>query len=145
MAYSLNLNSAYYYIFRNLSLTVKKSKYANIQFRELDQSWARSLNQILCMFLSCSVWVETQTHNIISGSSWHTSMTRPWSSTAIWSAFLIVLSRCAITITVLPLIALSRASCTTFSDSASRALIKVTSIHRSVGKMKKVTCITNKN
>ena len=43
MANSLNLNSAYYYIFRNLSMItyiieIQKSKFANIKFHEFDQS-----------------------------------------------------------------------------------------------------------
>ena len=43
MANSLNLNSTNYYIFRNLSMIayiieIHKSKFANISFREFDQS-----------------------------------------------------------------------------------------------------------
>ena len=43
MANSLNLNSAFYFIFRNLSLIayiigIQKSKFANIKFCEFDQS-----------------------------------------------------------------------------------------------------------
>ena len=42
MENSLNLNSAYYYNFRNFSMMVytietKKSKFADIEFREFDQ------------------------------------------------------------------------------------------------------------
>ena len=43
MANSLNLNSAFYYIFRNLSIIayiieIQKSKFANIKFHEFEQS-----------------------------------------------------------------------------------------------------------
>ena len=38
MANSLNLNSAYYYIFRNDSLYDLSSKLVNIEFCEIDQS-----------------------------------------------------------------------------------------------------------
>ena len=42
MSNSLNLNSAYYYIFKNLLMIafiieIQKSKFANIQFRKFDQ------------------------------------------------------------------------------------------------------------
>lgn len=50
------------------------------------------------------------------------------SKTAIWSAFLIVLSLCAIVNTVLPRDARSRASCTKCSLSASKALVASSSI-----------------
>ena len=43
MVNSQNLNSAYYYIFRNLSMIayvieIHKSKFANVYFHEFDQS-----------------------------------------------------------------------------------------------------------
>lgn len=52
-----------------------------------------------------------------------TSQTQPWAMTTMWWASRTVLSRWAMTRTVRPVLARSRASCTTRSDSASRALV----------------------
>lgn len=52
-----------------------------------------------------------------------TSQTRPRAMTTMWWAPRTVLSRWAMTSTVRPVLARSRASCTTRSDSASRALV----------------------
>ena len=52
MTNSLNLNSAYYYIFRNLSMIAyliefQQLKFANIKFREFDQlSQVAKLNYV---------------------------------------------------------------------------------------------------
>ena len=56
MANSLNLDSANYYIFTNLSMTVymreiQKSKFVQGLFREFDQSEPKLLNLIPCIFL----------------------------------------------------------------------------------------------
>ena len=52
-----------------------------------------------------------------------TSQTRPWARTTIWWAPRTVLSRWAMTSTVRPALARSRASCTSLSDSESSALV----------------------
>ena len=51
---SLNLNSAYYYIFRNLSMIafiieIQKSKFVNIELRKFDQS-EPSCQNIFCVY-----------------------------------------------------------------------------------------------
>lgn len=56
-------------------------------------------------------------------SEYLTSTMRPLLMTQMRSAAWMVLSRWAMMSTVRPLVALSRASCTTRSDSASRALV----------------------
>lgn len=64
----------------------------------------------------------------------------PWSNTYIISAFWIVLRRCATAMVVRPRAAASKAACTTFSDSESRAEV-ASSSRRTFGSRRRARAI----